>query len=253
MAMAGIVDDIVKGIKKFGDDVIEGAKNGPGKAARIKQNVHFVGANGNKTGSLADHINNNARAIKKIVSQGRKDFDSLSDKNKEVFKTFEKYADSSGEVKNYADLIASEMDRVRKMSDDDIVKSGINDIKRFAGLDLDPGKNVVGNEKIAKAVRNDITKFIDPATNTPGRVVGDFTGGGLYGSYSAYQNMAAGKKSIMGALKEGHSVVNDAGEKVISGKKVAGTATTVAAAGALGNRVFRDEYGELDVPVVPFI
>ena len=65
--------------------------------------------------------------------------------------------------------------------------------------------------------------------------------------------MADGKKSIMGALKEGHSVVNDAGEKVISGKKVAGTATTVAAAGTLGNRVFRDEYGELDVPVVPFI
>lgn len=253
MAMAGIVDDIVKGIKKFGDDVIEGAKNGPGKAARVKKGVTTLNSNG-KTVNVEDYLNDTHRKrMKKIINKGRQDFDSLSDSMKNEFKIFNKYADSSGGIKNYADIVAAEADRIRKMSDEEIIKSGISRLDSLGFGSIGNRPNGMSDADWAKHTRDMIGTLIEPGEKTAGRIAGDFTGGGLYGSYSAYKNMAAGKKSIMGALKEGHSVVNDAGEKVISGKKVAGTAITVAAAGALGNRVFRDEYGELDVPVVPFI
>lgn len=252
MGMSGIADDIVKGVKKFGKEVIEGAKDGPGKAARIKKGATVMKSNGARV-DLNSRLKNNAEDVKKIINRGRQDFDSLSKKHKEVFKTFEKHADSSGEVKNYADLVAEEMDRVRKMSDEDIVKSGVSRLKSYANYNIGPRPSGVSDADWAKHTRNEISRVIDPATNTPGRVVGDFAGGGIYGSYNTYKNMADGKKSIVGAIKEGHSKVNDAGEKVLDMKRVAGTATTAVGAASLGNRVFRDEYGSLDIPVVPFI
>lgn len=249
----GIADDIVKGIKKFGDDVIEGAKNGPGKAARIKRGVNVVLSNGASL-DFEDKIKGDSKFVKNIINKGRKDFDSLSDKGQEIFKVFEKHADSSGEIKNYADIVAGEMDRIRKMSDDEIVKSGAKKYSTITGMQAFRNKPAgMSDEEWARKTRQSIAAHIEPGEKTAGRIAGDFAGSGLYGSYSAYQNMAAGKKSIMSAIKEGHSVVNDAGEKVVSGKKVAGTTTTAVGAAALGNRVFRDEYGELDVPVVPFI
>ena len=71
-----IVDDIVKGIKKFGDDVIEGAKNGPGKAARIKKGAIVMKSNGARV-DLNSRLKNNAEDVKKIINRGRQDFDSL--------------------------------------------------------------------------------------------------------------------------------------------------------------------------------
>ena len=246
-----IVDDIVKGIKKFGDDVIEGAKNGPGKAARIKKGA-ILKSNGNNF-DLGTALNKRANDISDVIKKGRQDFDSLSDANKKIYQTFEKHADSAGEIKNYADIVAGEMDRIRRMSDDEIARNGVGKLESLTGHKMSSKPSGMSNEDWAKGTRDMIDTLIEPGERTAGRIAGDFTGGGIYGSYSAYKNMADGKKSIMGAIKEGHSVVNDAGEKVISGKKVAGTATTAAGAAALGNRVFRDEYGELDVPVVPFI
>ena len=247
----GIADDIVKGIKKFGDDVIEGAKNGPGKAARIKKGA-ILKSNGNSF-DLGTALNKRAGDVSDIIKKGRQDFDSLSDANKKVFKTFEKHADSSGNIKNYADIVADEMDRIRKMSDDEIVKNGAGRLGILTGHNMSAKPQGISDADWAKNTRDTIDTLIERGEKSAGRAIGDFAGGGIYGSYNSYKNMADGKKSIMGALKEGHSVVNDAGEKVISGKKVAGTATTVAGAAAMGNRVFRDEYGELDVPVVPFI
>lgn len=252
MAMAGIVDDIVKGIKKFGDDVIEGAKNGPGKAARIKNTIK-LNVNGNKM-TLRDVAMGTKNATEDIVKRGRNNIDSLNDYEKEVFKKFNNHAGKNGNIDNYEEIIAKEFKRLGSMSGTDLK----DELKRKADLKKRSGMQVSDLEKglIFSAKGGDSGKMFSSAVEeggSLGRKVGDFTGGGIYGSYNAYKNMADGKKSIMGALKEGHSVVNDAGEKVISGKKVAGTATTVAAAGALGNRVFRDEYGELDVPVVPFI
>ena len=254
MAMAGIVDDIVKGIKKFGDDVIEGAKNGPGKAARIKKTATLT-VNGNKMG-MEDIIKGSKNMTEDVVKRGRKNIDSLSDYEKTVFKNFEKHADSSGSIKNYEELIAKEFKRVGELSGDEFEKELSDVFKQQNQGFVSVDKLNTQKAFLKDAKDGNLGKFLSGTViegGTVGQRVGDFTGGGIYGSYNAYKNMADGKKSIMGAIKEGHSVVNDAGEKVISGKKVAGTATTVAAAGALGNRVFRDEYGELDVPVVPFI
>lgn len=250
-----IVDDIVKGIKKFGDDVIEGAKNGPGKAARIKKTA-TLNVNGNKM-SMSDFVKVGKGKTEDIVRRGRKHINHLDDYEQKIFKEMEQHADSSGTIKNYEELVAKEFKRIGGLSGDEFEKELSNDFKlknrgKLVSTDeLDMQKAFLKEAKdgnLGKILSNSVAEG-----GSVGQRVGDFTGGGLYGSYSAYKNMAAGKKSIMGALKEGHSVVNDAGEKVISGKKVAGTATTVAAASALGNRVFRDEYGELDVPVVPFI
>ena len=253
MGVSGVADDIVKGIKKFGKEVVEGAKNGPGKAARIKKGVNVVLSNGSNI-DYEDKIKNDAKIAKNIINKGRKDINSLSDKGKKAFKVLEKHADSSGEIKNYADIVAEEMDRIRKMSDDEIVKSGAKRYSAITGMSgFDNKPNGMSDADWAKHTRDIIGTLIEPGEKTAGRIAGDFAGGGLYGSYNAYKNMADGKKSIIGAIKEGHSVVNDAGEKVISGKRVAGTAATAVGAASLGNRVFRDEYGELDVPVVPFI
>ena len=244
-----IVDDIVKGIKKFGDDVIEGAKNGPGKAARIKKGVNIINSNG-ASESFESYLSKQVPKMEDIVARGRKDIGSLTKTERHIFDEMDKFADSSGKIKNYNEIIAKEMDKIRRMSDKEI-SDGYDTIAKKIGFN--PRPSGVSDADWATDVRDAIDTYIEPGEKNIGRSVGDFAGGGLYGSYNAYKNMAAGKKSIMGALKEGHSVINDAGEKVISGKKVAGTATTVAAASALGNRVFRDEYGELDVPVVPFI
>lgn len=253
MGVSGIADDIVKGIKKFGKEVVEGAKDGPGKAARIKKGVNVVLSNGSNI-DFEDAIKNDSKIVKNTINKGRKDINSLSDKGKEIFKIFEKHADSSGEIKNYADIVAEEMDRIRRMSDDEIAKSGAKRYSLITGMNAFDNKPTgMTDAEWAKKTRNHISAHIEPGERTAGRIAGDFAGGGIYGSYNAYKNMADGKKSIMGAIKEGHSVVNDAGEKVISGKRVAGTAVTAAGAASLGNRVFRDEYGELDVPVVPFI
>lgn len=250
-----IVDDIVKGIKKFGDDVIEGAKNGPGKAARIKKTSR-LNVNGNKIG-LVDLVEGSKASTEDVIKRGRKNIDSLSDYEKTVFKQYEKHADSSGTIKNYEELVAKELKRLENMSDADFEKNLRNEFDLSnKGRFVPTGVLATQASMIKGAQNGTLRPFLVNAVEEGGsfgRSVGDFTGGGLYGSYNAYKNMADGKKSIMGALKEGHSVVNDAGEKVISGKKVAGTATTAAGAAALGNRVFRDEYGELDVPVVPFI
>ena len=250
-----IVDDIVKGIKKFGDDVIEGAKNGPGKAARIKDTGTIkVNRARNTSYNVSNIINKTMNNYEDIHKRGMKDFDSLDDASKKIFNSVNERVKSVGngvfndDVRNVlrkeiGESNAKTYQALQKMDPAERLKEA-----QRLGIDLGTKTSNLSNAK-----NIDFSDAYIGGDNSLGRRVGDFTGGGLYGSVSAYKNMADGKKSIVGALKEGHSVVNDAGEKVISGKKVAGTATTVAAAGTLGNRVFRNEYGELDVPVVPFI
>ncbi len=250
MAIAGIADDIIKGIKKFGDDVIEGAKNGPGKAARIKRTVTTL--DGNRVKS-ADILREAKKYDESIINKAKNGLDSLSDFEKKRYETLKPHIDSkTGGIKRYNDVAMNDLERLKNVTPE-MIENARKGRSGFISNDmLNMEKRI---EEMAKngTLKAHIENQIEEGGESIGKTIGDFTGGGLYGSYSAYKNMADGKKSIVGALKEGHSVVNDAGEKVISGKKVAGTATTVAAAGTLGNRVFRDEYGELDVPVVPFI
>ena len=252
MAMAGIADDIVKGVKKFGKEVVEGAKDGPGKAARIKKTAVLRSNGGNI--NLDDALKQRGKDVEDIIARGRKDIKSLSGGEKRVFDAADTFDDSSGKIKNYNEVIAKEMDRVKNLSDNSEVIKGLDRLDALTGQNIMVNRPTgMSDENWANATRHKIGTLIEPGTKTAGRIAGDFAGGGIYGSYNAYKNMADGKKSIMGAIKEGHSVVNDAGEKVISGKRVAGTAVTAAGAASLGNRVFRDEYGELDIPVVPFI
>lgn len=250
-----IADDIVKGIKKFGDDVIEGAKNGVGKAARIKDTGTIkVNRSKNTSYKVSNIINKTMNNFEDIHKRGMKDFDSLDDESKRIFNKVNERVKSVGNGqfnddvraalrKEIGDSNAKTYEKLQKMSPAERVKEA-----QKLGIDLG---TKTSNLSSAKGI--DFSDAYYASENSVGRRVGDFAGGGIYGSYNAYKNMADGKKSIMGAIKEGHSVVNDAGEKVISGKRVAGTAVTAAGAASLGNRVFRDEYGELDVPVVPFI
>ncbi|MGL4878006.1 MAG: hypothetical protein ACRC4Q_08150 [Paraclostridium dentum] len=70
----------------------------------------------------------------------------------------------------------------------------------------------------------------------------------------------AGQEVKLGqAIKKGHSktIINDAGQKqeVLSKSKIAGTVATVGVAGrvASGGGLYRDKYGNVNLPGIPFI
>lgn len=90
-----------------------------------------------------------------------------------------------------------------------------------------------------------------------GRKTADFLGGGVKGTVKAMKRTDAttGQKVGLGkALKTGHSnIVN--GKPQLSAKKVAGTAVGVGVAGrvATGGGLYRDRYGNVNVPGLPFI
>ena len=245
-----ILDDVVKGVKKFGSDVIEGAKNGPGMAAQIKKGA-ILKSNGNSF-DLERTLNKRAGDIGDIIKKGRKDISSLSEEGQKTFNKFNKYADENGVIKNYHNIAADDMQKIRNMSDADLVNN-MDDLKRITGHSMNSKPAGMSNEDWAKQTRETIDTLIDKGNKSVGRSIGDFGGGGIYGSYNSYKNMEDGKKSIMSAIKQGHSKLDVNGNQVLDKRKVAGTAATTVGATALGNRVLRDEYGEIDVPVVPFI
>lgn len=92
---------------------------------------------------------------------------------------------------------------------------------------------------------------------TTGRKTANFLVGGVKGTASAMKRIdpATGQKNGLGkALKLGHSdMVN--GKPQLSAKKVAGTAVGVGLAGRVvtGGGLYRDRYGNVNVPGVPFI
>lgn len=87
-----------------------------------------------------------------------------------------------------------------------------------------------------------------------GRKATNFLVGGIKGTASAMKRMDPETGSLGKALKMGHSkMVN--GKPQLSVKKVAGTAMGVGIAGrvATGGGLYRDRYGNVNVPGVPFI
>lgn len=87
-----------------------------------------------------------------------------------------------------------------------------------------------------------------------GRKTSQFLGSGIKGTAKAMKK----GDSLGDALMKGHSTVRTVDGKAVRGlsaKKVAGTATAVGLGGRAltGGGLYRDRYGNVNVPGVPFI
>lgn len=73
---------------------------------------------------------------------------------------------------------------------------------------------------------------------------------GISGSASHYMQTPKANRSVMNSIKAGHMTNGN-----LDMKKVAGTAATVGVAGrvATGGGLYRDRYGNVNVPGLPFI
>ena len=73
---------------------------------------------------------------------------------------------------------------------------------------------------------------------------------GISGSASHYMQTPKANRSVMNTIKAGHMTNGN-----LDIKKVAGTAATVGVAGrvATGGGLYRDRYGNVNVPGLPFI
>ncbi|MEG1494703.1 MAG: hypothetical protein RR406_00165 [Bacilli bacterium] len=84
-----------------------------------------------------------------------------------------------------------------------------------------------------------------------GAQAGNFVGGGTRDSFNAYKNMKGDNKSIINSIKQGHKKADGKYDT----KKIAGTAFGVGVAGriATGGGLYKDQYGNTNLPGVPFI
>ena len=73
---------------------------------------------------------------------------------------------------------------------------------------------------------------------------------GISGSASHYMQTPKANRSVMNSIKAGHMTNGN-----LDMKKVAGTAATVGVAGRVvtGGGLYRDRYGNFNLPGVPFI
>lgn len=86
---------------------------------------------------------------------------------------------------------------------------------------------------------------------------GNWAGGGIRDSIKQYKKATGDDKSILGAIQKGHKKVDKAGnltEKYDMGK-IAGTTFSVGVAGriATGGGLYKDKYGNTNLPGIPFI
>lgn len=77
---------------------------------------------------------------------------------------------------------------------------------------------------------------------------------GIADSARSYMNTPQSQRSLMKSIKTGHMKQMN-GQDVLDMKKVAGTAATVGIAGrvATGGGLYRDRYGNVNIPGLPFI
>lgn len=92
-------------------------------------------------------------------------------------------------------------------------------------------------------------------SNTVGANLGNWAGGGTRDSLKTYKKMADNEKSILGAIKQGHQKIGADGTAQYDMGKIAGTTFTVGVAGriATGGGLYRDRYGNTNLPGIPFI
>lgn len=137
-------------------------------------------------------------------------------------------------------------------------------IKNFAKKGLEAEKIYGSKKGIEDALK--LTK------DTTGYKIGNFVGGGIRDSIKDYSKAKeiyeAAKKtkkteealeklkpSIVEAVKNGHSTIDSKGNRKYDVKAIAGTAFTAGVAGRVvtGGGLYRDRYGNVNVPGIPFI
>lgn len=81
---------------------------------------------------------------------------------------------------------------------------------------------------------------------------GDFIGSGTRESVSKYRQMDGKDKSLIKAIHQGHQKADGSG---LDMKKIAGTTVGIGVAGriATGGGLYRDRYGNVNLPGVPFV
>lgn len=101
------------------------------------------------------------------------------------------------------------------------------------------------SERVVKSTNSQLGKMGTLAINSKPMA-------GIADSARNYMNTRQSQRSLMGSIKAGH--MNAAGTG-LDMKKVAGTAATVGVAGrvATGGGLYRDRYGNVNVPGLPFI
>ena len=106
-----------------------------------------------------------------------------------------------------------------------------------------------GEKLIGRLGKETAEKMMNKGTYKAGSYLGNsFAMKGITGSFRAYEGME--NKTILGAIKAGHSVNGH-----LSAKRIAGTAFTAGVAGRVvtGGGLYRDRYGNFNLPGVPFI
>lgn len=132
-------------------------------------------------------------------------------------------------------------------------------------------QGIVIGESAIKGLEADYEKQLAESAGRVGNKLGNFLAQGTRESIKDYkkakavyeQAIASGQKDaakftpkITTALKKGHGAYDDTGKYIgISGMAVAGTAVSAGIVGrvATGGGLYRDRYGNVNVPGVPFI
>lgn len=144
---------------------------------------------------------------------------------------------------------------------------GMKDFSRGVYKGLDNGSTArLTNRNLAKAggktaaeVSAEITKSVDSQFGKIGTLaVNAKPLGGIADSARHYMNTPKSGRNALEAIKQGHMVnktINGQTVSQLSMGKVAGTAATVGVAGrvATGGGLYRDRYGNINVPGLPFI
>lgn len=130
---------------------------------------------------------------------------------------------------------------------------------------LDVTKTINGSKKVVKNNGPIRIKQKAPMKRTPIKEVkvepsaaqkaGNWAGGGTRDSINAYKKMSDNEKSIIGAVKKGHQKIGPDGKTQYDMGKIAGTTFSVGVAGriATGGGLYRDRYGNTNIPGVPFV
>lgn len=131
------------------------------------------------------------------------------------------------------------------------VTKAIDKSKNIAAKNAEKGMRINNN---IKRVPSKSKVVMEPTTSAK---VGNWAGGGTRDSIKAYKNMGDSDKSMIDAIKKGHKKVGADGKLLedYDMGKIAGTTFSVGVAGriATGGGLYRDRYGNVNLPGVPFI
>ena len=126
-------------------------------------------------------------------------------------------------------------------------------------------KSVINNTPNikTKVTRNKNIPNIPVNKPTAAMKAGDWAGSGIRSSVKSYKVMPDDEKGIFKAIQQGHQktdakgniIKNADGKGELDMKKIAGTAVTVGVAGRIvtGGGLYRDRYGNVNLPGIPFI